>query len=160
MSVNATIKEAFNTVTDWRTGKNSDLTQVKLNRDSNFETANGAIAIGDVCVHVVPTATQAPRVNKSGAAAGGWTVMGVACTVATAAGREVELCTEGYCLVNVGATAPVAGDVCIVSATAGQADVIVQGTGVVAATVAGTVLGYYLGTKDASNLAFVYFRHF
>lgn len=160
MSVNATVQEAFNTVTDWRTGKNSDLTQVKLNRDSNFEISNGAIAIGDVCVHVVPTATQKPRVAKSGATAGGWTVIGVAASVATAAGRDIEIVTEGYCLVNVGATTPAAGDVCIVSATAGQADVIVAGTGVVAATVAGTVLGYYLGTKDANNLAFIWFRHF
>lgn len=153
---------AFRTVSDFRTGKDADGFPISVGQPEVIADAiaNGAIAVGDVVVRVVPTATQGLRFAKSGASATGWTYAGVAVTAAAGAGSSVQIVSRGYARVNVGATTPVIGDVAILSATAGQADVIAAGTGVVAATVAGTVLGEYLGTKDAGNLAAVWLDHF
>ena len=158
MAVSPVIDAAFDTVTSYITGQNADGAQLARGHDSDFITANGAVAEGDVLVRVVPTATQDCRVAKGGATPGVWTIAGIARTPAAAAGRVVEVCTGGYTLVNVGSTTPAAGDVAIVSATAGQADVIAAGTGIVAATLVGSVLGEYMGVKNAANLALIYMR--
>lgn len=158
MPIGAMIDGAFDVVTSYITGQTANGEQIAFGHASDFIAANGVVAEGDVLVRVVPTATQQCRVAKTGASATGWTIAGVARTPASAAGKVVEVVTEGYTLVNVGATTPAAGDVCIVSATAGQADVIAAGTGIVAATLVGTVLGEYMGVKNASNLALIYYR--
>lgn len=162
MSIGAVIDAAFDAVTDYRTGANANGDQIAMGHDSDFIISNGAITVGDVLVRVVPTQAQAPRVVRSGAAATGWTVHGVARTAAVAAGTVVEVVIKGFTLVNVGATAPVAGDIVIVSATAAQADVTIAATGITAATIGGTVLGEYLGAKGTvngiPNLALIYYK--
>jgi hypothetical protein len=153
---------AFRTVSDFRTGRDAsgfklDFASTEILGDG---IANGAIAVGDIVVRVVPTATQGLRYAKGGATPGGWTVAGVALSKAAAAGNAVQIATRGFALVNVGAGTPAAGDVATVGATAGQAGVIVAGTGVAATDVAGSILGEFLGAKNADNLAPVWIDRF
>jgi hypothetical protein len=71
------------------------------------------------------------------------------------AGDYIQVCTKGYCRINVGAGAPAAGDLAVVPATTtGVFDT--QSAAPDATTVVGTLAGTILGTKGTDNLAFAY----
>lgn len=153
---------AHKTVTDFRTGKDADGFTLDWYSETVDAIANGTIAVGDLLTLVVPTSTVPMRVNKVAAGAagtflGGYTIVGI-CSKAAVAGGPTQFVKYGFCLVQVGAGTPAIGDMGVLSATAGQVDVIVAATGIVAGTFVSNVAGEFLGTKDANNLAAFWFN--
>lgn len=149
---------AFQTVTDFRTGKNADGSLLDQYNEPFEIRANVALALGDLVTYVVPTAaipvsvTNAVATGGAGTFLGGFRVAGVVLK-AVAAGGTASVNKFGHCLVNVGAGTPVIGDMGVLGATAGQVDVIAAATGIAAGTFVANVAGIFLGTKDANNLA-------
>lgn len=155
---------AFQTVTDFRTGKNADGSLLDLYNEPFEIRANVALALGDLVTFVVPTSTVPVSVTNAVATGGAGTFLGgfrVAGVVlkATALGGAAQVNKYGFCLVNVGAGTPVIGDMGVPGASAGQVDVIAAATGIAAGTFVANVIGIFLGTKDASNLAAFWYDH-
>lgn len=138
-------------VTDYRTFLDTEGGSVALHTEVVVFQASGAIARGDLVSLVSPTAAGTPlRVKQAATADAGVRKIGVALEAAAATGDLIEVCVGGFCFVNVGAGTPAADNAAVASAaTAGLAAV---GT-IDATTVAGTVLGVFLGAKDAANRA-------
>lgn len=146
-------------VTDFRTGKDADGNELAVTENIVLHLrANAAIAKGDLVSFVVPTATVPLSVKQTAVADTSWMKRGIAMAAATAAGQVIPVCVFGHCLVNVGAGTPVAGDYGTPhGATAGLVAVVAAASPPDATTVVGTVLGVFLGTKDANNLASFFF---
>lgn len=127
--------------------------------------AAGALAVGDVLTWVVPSTTVGPRLNKvasggAGTFLGAFKVAGVCVKAAAAAGSPTQFVKYGLVKVQVGAGTPAIGDMAVSGVTAGQADVIAAATGATAGTFVGNVLGQFWSTKDANNLAVVWYNAF
>jgi hypothetical protein len=122
-------------------------------------TAGGAVSRGDTLIWDHSDAATTPlRVAQAGAAAPGYTIIGVSMNDATV-NEYVQVCVFGFCWVKVGTADPVATDWGSPSgATAGV--VAVQTGDVLETTVAGEHLGHFLGVEDADNLAPFWFYHF
>ena len=160
-----TLSDALNAnkaVTDFRTGKYTDGYTLDMYNETVDAIANGTIAVGDLLTRVVPTATQGLRVNKvasggAGTFLGAFRLAGI-CVKAAVIGGQTQYVKYGFCLAQVGAGAPVIDDMAVCGVTAGQVDAIAGATGITAATFVGNVLGNFLGTKDASNLAALWYE--
>lgn len=145
-------------VTDYRTGKDASGNDLPGPQVVEYFEANAAIAVNDLVSLVVPTATVPVRVKTAAVADVSYLKIGVALKAATAAGQVIPVCTSGTCRVNVGTGTPAAGDFGIPdTATAGEVEVVAAASAPAATTVVGTVLGAFLGTKDAANRAYFYF---
>jgi hypothetical protein len=138
-------------VSDFRTFKDTEGGSLALHTEQVRFQASGAIALGDLVSLVSPTAATTPlRVKQAATADIGVRKIGVALNAAAATGDPVDVCIGGFCFVNVGSGTPAADGGAVASAaTAGLAATAT----IDATTVAGTVLGVFLGTKDAANRA-------
>lgn len=152
---------AFVTTSDFRTGVDSDGKQVGLYQETFEAIANVAIAAGDVLTWVLPSATVPPKVTNAVATGGAGTfksayVFAGVAVRAAAIGNAVLVASKGFVQVNIGSGTAVAGDMAVLGASAGQADVIAAATGIVAGTFAGNVLGDFMGVKNTANLALIW----
>lgn len=120
--------------------------------------ANAAIVAGDLVSFVVPTATAPLRVKQAVTGDVVQIKIGVALSAASAAGQVIQIVTEGFCFVNVAGGTAAFGNYGVPSATAGVIDP--TATAIDAAVVAGTVLGTFLGAKNAANMAPFWFQKF
>lgn len=145
---------AFSIPADYTTWKDKDSRVIEYPQMVVPFQANAAIIIGAVTEFVAPTTTTPLRAKTFANADLGHQAIGVAISAATAAGAFVNVVIGGFCLVNVGAATPAFGNLAVKSGTDGQA--AVSGT-VDATLVVGTVLGTFLGAKDANNQAPLWF---
>jgi hypothetical protein len=148
---------AFKTVTDFRTGKDADGQPLEMYAEVVDGIADSTLAVGQLVVRIVPTATQPMRIGKAAGTGGGvhptaFNVAGV-CIKAATAGQPTQYVKYGFCLVNVANGTPAIGDMGVPSATQGVVDAVALATGIAATTFAGNILGQFLGTKDSNNLA-------
>lgn len=136
-------------------GYTLDLPFVKL---TGF-TAGGTITKGQACIWDHSDAAATPlRLAASGAAAKGWTIVGIALNAASA-NEFVDLCISGFCWVTVGAATAAAGSYGSPDASVGG-ELAVTAAGALGATFeVGDFLGEYLGAKDSGNLAPFWFNH-
>lgn len=143
-------------VSDHRTFKDAEGGTVALHTEQVRFQASGAIARGDLVSLVSPTAATTPlRVKQAATADVGSRKIGIALNAAAATGDPVDVCIGGLCFANVGAGTPAADGAAVVSgATAG---LVATGT-VDASTLAGTIVGTFLGAKDADNRAPLWFQ--
>ena len=145
---------AFAIPSDYTTWKDKDSRPIVYPQQVETFESNAAFSVGDVVEFVAPTTTTPLRVKKFANADLGHFAVGVALQAATAAGQKIQVCVWGFCLVNVGSATPAATNLAVKSGTDGQA--AVSGT-VDATLVVGTVLGTFLGAKDANNQAPLWF---
>lgn len=148
---------AFVGVTDYRYGIDADSKPLGNYQEAFEARANVALAVGDVLTWVVPTATvplsvtNAVATGGSGTFLGGYRFAGV-CFRAAAVGAPALVVKYGFGYVNIGSGTAAIGDMAVLGASAGQADVIALATGITAGTFAGNVLGIFLGVKGNAGL--------
>lgn len=147
---------AFKDVADFTTFKDRDGFFLDFYQEVYEMEANAAIVIGQVLTRVQPTTANPLRVapvaaGASGTFLGSHRIAGIAISNAAGAGRTVQIVKFGFCLAEVGAGTAAAGDAGVLSATAGQVDVIANATGVTAGTFVGNVLGQFLGVKNTAQ---------
>lgn len=147
-------------VSDYRLGIDAGLKRLDYFNETVEFQLSGTVVKGDVLIRVPPTAAGTPLcAAQAGAAPSGWQVVGVA-EKGGVAGDVITVTIRGYTFINVGAGTAAAQDVATISATvAGRADVLAAGTGIAATVVVGSVLGHFLGAKNAANLAPVWYEH-
>lgn len=109
--------------------------------------SGGVIARGNPVIWVVPTATQPLRVAQAPTGiAGGWKVVGIAETAATAAGQKIQVCTAGITFGFCTGLTPAFGQNAQLSAvTAGL--ITATAADPIATDVLGQFLGMWLGAK-------------
>lgn len=131
----------------------SDAGEPLLPRTVHQFLAIGAISVGNVVALVGPSgATVKPGVSVKATALPYASVVGVYDgKVAAVDGDVVDVVTWGLAFVSVGAAAPAIGDTATIQANSGDAAVDVDDAD--ATAIAGTLLGGYLATKNASNIA-------
>lgn len=116
--------------------------------------ANAAVTRGQVVEFVYGTTTVPLSVQPMATASSQIRFAGVALNDA-ATGETVQVCTHGHCLVNVGATATAIDSYLVKPATT-------AGVGTVASaapdatTVAGTILGTFVGANDGTTFSPVF----
>lgn len=146
---------AYKTVSDNRTMKADDGEAVDVGSTVVPYRAAGAISAGDVvCLLAPPDAVTPMSVTPKVTARLLPSVIGVAMEAATAAGQVIDVCTFGLAFVNVGAGTPAANNTATVQTNSAQAGVSAAEND--ATTIVGSILGVYLGAKDANNRAPVF----
>lgn len=120
--------------------------------------ANAAISVGQVVSFVAGTATVPLSVKPMATGDSVLIFAGIAQNSAIA-GETVQVAQVGHALLAIGAGTPAFGEYLTKPAvTAGLG--VNTATAIDATTVAGTVLGVFVGTKAASNLAPVFLTRF
>src|SRR5215207_9940268 len=104
---------AHRLVTDYRTGKDADGELIAYDQEVFEYRANAAIAQGDLCYFVVPTATVPLSVKAKAASPESIVLWAGVALAAAAAGGVVQVVRSGACEVNVGANTPAAGNAVI-----------------------------------------------
>jgi hypothetical protein len=120
----------------------------------NEYRANAAIARGDVVEFVYGTSTVPLSVKKMVTTSGALAFAGVALNDA-ATGETVQVASHGHCLVNVGANATAAGSYLVKPGTTDGVGTV-SSTAVDATTVAGSILGVFVGTNDGATFSPVF----
>jgi len=113
--------------------------------------ANAAITLGQVVEFVYGTSTVPLSVQPMATASSQMRFAGVALNAA-AAGEVVQVCTHGHCLVNVGATATAIDSYLLKPATTAGVGTVAS-TAADATTVAGTILGVFVGSNDGTTFS-------
>lgn len=124
--------------------------------EQDIETyrANAALAKGDACIFVAPTATVPLSVTGLTGNTNGVSLSfaGVAME-AIAIGAYGRICVRGYCRVQVGTAAPAAYDVAVRNGSQTGAVAVTAQAAVDATIIVGMQFGVFLAAKDGSNLA-------
>lgn len=149
---------AFRGTADFRTGKYSDGTPLDYPADVYEYEATGAVSQYNLVKLVAPSAAGVqPRVGPWVQASDSQSlILGVAQNATTAAGDRCSVVVKGFTLVNVAAATPAANNLATGGASDGKAGVLATPD---ATTIVGTSLGVFMGAKDASNNAWLYFEH-
>jgi hypothetical protein len=150
----------FVPVTTFVSGVDRDGTQIEYGTYFMLLRANGVIAKGDVVSWVDPTATVPASVQAMPTASAALDFAGVAMEGATGAGKFIKVAIQGFCLVNVVAQTPAAGNYLVKpSVTAGKG--IVASAALAATDIVGTIFGRFFGVKDANTtLASCFIRQY
>jgi hypothetical protein len=143
---------AFKKVSDFVSGVDDAGRDIEYPRVVQSYKASTAITKGNWVSFVTPTTTEPLRVAIGETTAAARTWAGVALNT-VAAGEMCNVVVYGYARCTVGTTDPVFGDAAIIGASDGLSGVLAAPD---ATTVAGTILGLYLGVEDAANLAPVF----